>query len=389
MKVVHVISSIGRTQGGTSEVVPRMCEELYKAGCEVRILTCEYGDLSDAAYQAEGRGVAIQVYARTGLMGRTLRYSRDFASNIRSNVEWADIVHLHGLWQWPCWCAAACCRKIGRPYIVMPHGFLEPERLKISSWKKKIVGAFVERRNLKKSNGLVATSQSEAKGFEAYGLNLSTHIMPIGLDLEPIDSGKYDGGLLRRIGCDLSKKHILYFSRITPIKGLDMLCDAWRKVNHKNWQLLIVGPDDRGYAKKMQSLYSSHIRNESVVFCGPIYGLDKYNLLRSVDALVLPTRSENWSIAVAEAMAAGLPIVCTKGAPWSCINEVDAGCWVDVNADAIANGLDFVLDVGDDARKKMGQNGRMWVENNLQWPKIASDMIRFYSNVIGHFYSTE
>ena len=98
---------------------------------------------------------------------------------------------------------------------------------------------------------------------------------------------------------------------------------------------------------------------------------------------MLPTRSENWSIAVAEAMAAGLPVVCTKGAPWRCISEVGAGAWVDVSVEGIAGGLSEVMNASDDVRIAMGRRGRAWVEDHLQWSKIAREMVEFYEKLKG------
>lgn len=383
MKILHVVSSVDKWCGGTSEVVPRLARAQKElGGHEVTIAAIGIPGLSKQAERAFAAGVIDRAIYKISGWPRALAYSSALTKDLVDLVAKHDIVHLHGLWMAPPWQAAREARKQGKPYVMMPHGFLEPERLKISKWKKRIVGALIERKNLEKASGLVATAQSEVEGFKAYGLDRPTHIMPIGLDLEPIDSGKRNDDLLTRIGCNLNKKHILYFSRITPIKGLDMLCEAWSKVYHKDWQLLIVGPDDRGYTEEMKRLYAKHVEDGSVVFHGPVFGQDKFDLLKSIDAFMLPTRNENWSIAVAEALGAGLPVVCTKGAPWSCIDEVGAGKWTDICIEGIAAGLEFVMNADDETRKVMGSNGRKWVEDNLQWPKIAADVIKFYESII-------
>lgn len=383
MRILHVIADVHKGGGGTSEVVPRLARALHALGHEVAVAAVK-SEISDEMQIAIDAGVRYEGSAEiSGPFPRALGYAPDFAHRITPLVKAADVVHLHGLWMYPTWAAAWLARKYRKPYVMMPHGFLEPERLKISKWKKKLVGLLVERRNLNRSSGLVATAASEAEGFRAYGLDRPTHVMPIGLDFDSIDSAQRNEELLQRIGCDSGKKRVLYFSRITPIKGLDLLCEAWDKVKRADWQLVIVGPDDRGYTDEMKALYASHIADGSVVFHGPIYGRDKFDLLKSVDAFVLPTRSENWSIAVAEAMAAGLPVVCTKGAPWRCISEVGAGAWVDVSVEGIAGGLSEVMNASDDVRIAMGRRGRAWVEDNLQWSKIAREMIEFYEKLKG------
>lgn len=343
-----------------------MCEALAAEGVNVRILTCEYGELSAAALHAQMAGVDIRVYDRTGFRGKLLRYSAQMRREIDRQVGWADIVHLHGLWQWPCWMAGWAAWRNKKRYVMMPHGFLEPERLKISKWKKRIVGAVCDRPLLNAANGIVATSEQEAVGIRKYGIGRPAHIMPIGIDLEPYKVSLNQG------------KTLLYFSRITPIKGLDMLAEVWGRIDRKGWKLLIVGPDDRGYTEEAKTLFAARCPTGSYEFRPPVFGEEKYKLLSSVDAFVLPTRSENWSIAVAEAMASGLPVVCTKGAPWECLNAVKAGWWVDVSVDGVERGIREMIELDDEERLEMGRNGRRWVEKNLSWQSIAQDMISFY-----------
>ena len=380
MRILHVIASVHKAGGGTSEVVPRLARAQKELGHDVALAVAHQGEVSDSAREAFAAGVVYKPYPRLRFLS-ALGFSPELRKALKELVAKSDIVHIHGLWQAPVWYAAREARRQEKPYVMMPHGSLGSAALQVSKWKKKLIGLLVERRNLNRSSGLVATAASEAERFRVYGLDRPTHIMPIGLDFDVIDSGQCNEKLLQRLGCDVGKKHILYFSRISPIKGLDLLCEAWDRVKRTDWQLVIVGPDDRGYTDEMKTLYSIHIADGSVVFRGPIYGWDKFDLLKSVDAFVLPTRSENWSIAVAEAMAAGLPVVCTKGAPWNCISEVGAGAWVDISSEGIAGGLSEVMNASDDVRIAMGRRGRAWVEDNLQWSKIAREMVEFYRKV--------
>lgn len=372
MKILHVISSCGRELGGTSEVVPRLARAQKEIGHDVALAAFASDQLSHEAERAQAAGVRFQLVDLCSHlpMLSTWGYSAIFARAIRPLVAEADIVHLHGLWQYPAFAAARLCWQLKKPYVVMPHGFLEPERLKISSLKKKIAGAFFDNRMLRRATALVATSESEAKGIRAYGLTQPIHIMPIGLDVANFHRGcrsESSGG-----------RTLLYFSRITPIKGLDLLAEAWAKVVKPGWKLLLVGPDDRGHTGLMKRLYAERCAKGSYEFREPVYGDAKYALLGSVDGFVLPTRSENWSIAVAEAMASGLPVVCTKGAPWACLETAGAGWWVDVSAEAIGEGLEKLMALSDDARAEMGTKGRRWVEENLDWRAIAAQMVRGY-----------
>lgn len=381
MKILHVVSSVWRGGGGTSEVVSRLCRALKEGGHDVTLAAMRNPNLSDAASAAIATGVDYKAFPRIK-RPQSLAISPVFSREVKRLVSDADVIHLHGCWMYPPWVAGWAAQKEGKPYLMMPHGSLNPEALRTSRWKKRIVGMMIERPLLRRADGIVATSEFEAEGIRAYGVNGRMHIMPIGLDTKAIDQGERSVGLLNRLGCNARKKQLLFLSRISPGKGLDMLADAWRRINHVGWQLHIVGPDDRGYADVVKEIYKEYIVDGSVVVSGPIYGNDKFDLLKSADAFVLPTRSENWSIAVAEAMAAKLPVVCTKGAPWDCIERVNAGKWVDISSDGIAMGLERIMNLTDDERHSMGEHGRMWVEQNLNWDIIVKNLVAFYEDII-------
>lgn len=368
MKILHVVPSLFKNGGGTSEVVPRLCRALRECGHEVTLAALRANEISDMAKDAIKAGVRYEGESeRVGWLPKSLGYSSSFRSLMQRLVAESDVVHVHCLWQMASWVAAKEALRQGKPYVVMPHGFLEPERLKISKWKKRIVGALADRPMLNRANAVIATSESEEKGIRRYGVKRPIHIVPIGLDLEKYRQSKCNG------------RTLLYFSRITPIKGLDMLAEVWGRMDRKGWKLLIVGPDDRGYTDKMKRLFALKCPSESYEFRSPVFGDGKYALLSSVDAFILPTRSENWSIAVAEAMASGLPVVCTKGAPWECLDTVHAGWWVEVSCDGIQSGLERLFELSAAERKKHGRNGVKWVGENLDWHRIVRRMQDIYA----------
>lgn len=388
MKILHVVAGLAKTGGGTSEVVPRLCEALSQTGDEVRLRTVELGELSDSTLRAQWKGVDVKVFARTGCVPRCLTLSASFWKNICSEVLWADVVHLHGLWESPCWLAARAARSARKPYVMMTHGFLEPERLKKSSMKKKIIGGLIERPLLSHAARVIATAESEKKSITTYGVKSPIEIVPIGIDTDEIDKAQRDEALLNRLGVPFGKKVLLYFSRLAPIKGLDMLADAWSTLGkfHQDWQLLIVGPDTQGYTEFVKQDFATKVKNGSVCICDPVFGLDKFSLLKSVDGFVLPTRSENFSIAVQEALAAGLPVVCTKGAPWATIEGTAhsgrCGWWVDIDARSISLGLEKLLSLSDEEKLQMSLQGKQLVKADFAWGSIATQMRKIYQTVI-------
>lgn len=403
MRILFSIPSLHKGGGGIVEVVPREAEELLRLGHEVCVVLAETADYSDAAVHAERAGVKMfkePIYSIRGF--GCLHVTWKYCHDLSRLIDWADIVHINCLWMDASWMTAWMCRWKKKPYLLQTHGALNPAVMKKSALRKWLIGNLIERANLNHANAVVATAESEKQAILDFGIRAPVKIVPIGLDSERFIPSTKETPL----SPSSAKHRLLYFSRVSFGKGLDMLADAWKCLQPKypDWELVVTGPDDRGYTQEIQRYIASiglsykdvssaarlHLAPSplsapsDILFTGPVYGDDKYTMLQSADVFVLPTRSENWSIAVAEAMAAGLPVVCTKGAPWSCINECGCGHWVDVSTDAIATGLEAVMSLDDESRTEMGRRGRRWVEGNLVWATIASNVSQCYEAAIKH-----
>ena len=385
MKIVHIISSIGKSAGGTAEIVPKICSVQQKAGIYVTLACRDIGSLSDTAVQAQKDGVTLRLFNGMSSWLNKISFSWDMMRNLGELVRDSDIVHLHGGWLFAVWWGAHCARKHGKLYVIMPHGSLEPERLKISKWKKRIVGWLFDRRVYRNASAVWVTAESEGAGVRQYGVTCPIHVVPLGLDVERYEQSVPSPELLSRLGISVGKKVVLYFSRITKIKGLDLLAEAWGRVatEFPDWQLVVAGPDDyHGYRAVAEELFGRLCPMDSYRFTGPVYGADKYSLLKSASVFVLPTRNENFSIAVQESLASGVPVVCTKGAPWQVLETAKCGCWTDVSADGIASGLRHLMGCTGKQRTEMGANGNFLIRSKFSWSAITAVMVRNYEEVL-------
>ena len=139
---------------------------------------------------------------------------------------------------------------------------------------------------------------------------------------------------------DAADRVVLSLGRIHPKKGLDRLVRAWAKVEaaHPDWRLRIVGPAELGHDAELRALAAS--LNLSRVSIEPaIYGEEKYTAFREADIFVLPTLNENFAMTVAESLAAGTPVISTKGAPWAGLEVERCGWWIDHGIEPLAAAL--------------------------------------------------
>ena len=304
MKILHVVAGLPPTGGGLAEVVPRLALEPARLGADATIATVAPAGvaLSAAAEKAAAEGVLIVRFAPAA--PRALFFSWEMRRGLAELVRWADVVHVHSNWTFPVWWASHCALRAGKPLVMSPHGCLDPVRLAHSAWKKRLAG-LLDRRYLQRATAIHATSDAELEWIERYvGKGPRICNIPNGVEMpETLSSAPKPVGRMRQV---------LYLGRLHPLKGLDFLLDAWRLATSampigQQWQLVIAGPDEQGMRQRLQSQAAS-LGLTDVVFRGPLYGEEKARALADADLVVLPSRSENFGIVVAEALAAGVPV---------------------------------------------------------------------------------
>ena len=147
------------------------------------------------------------------------------------------------------------------------------------------------------------------------------------------------------------------------------------------WRLRIVGPDNGGYLAQMRAL-ASDLGLKRVEFSGAVYGRHKWQVYRDADLFVLPTYSENFGMAVAEALAAGIPAIVSKGAPWEGLETHGAGWWIDIGFDPLVECLKKALGQSACELTTMGLRGRTWMEHEYSWQCIGRQMAETYRWVL-------
>lgn len=122
---------------------------------------------------------------------------------------------------------------------------------------------------------------------------------------------------------------------------------------------------------------------ESLEFKEPAYGEAKDKLLRGTDLFLLPSFSENFSNSVAEALAYGIPVITTHGAPWSEIQTNRCGWWVEVGVPGLTTALREATRMSREALADMGSRGRALMLSKPNWPQVAEMMTEVYKWVLG------
>ena len=310
-----------------------------------------------------------------------LYYSSELKKHAQELVAGADILHGHGLYVGTNYVFGKEARRQEKPLVYHVHGFFEPWILNRSRWKKRLAHWLFEDANFRYVNFCRALTVKEADQIHSYGIKAPIVIAPNGLNLEDYPRPeKIDEPIeTPLIPClTKTKRRLLFLGRIHPKKGLDILLPSWASLSqvHKNWEMVIAGPDENGYLNEVRVLAQALGLLGQVRFTGPVTGSAKNVLLYSADLFVLPSYSEGFPMSLLEAMACEVPVVATRACNFPDITASQAGWECECTTESIIDTLKNALLDDDLARKQRGQNGRRLVKERYAWPTILSTLLQ-------------
>jgi glycosyltransferase involved in cell wall biosynthesis len=286
-----------------------------------------------------------------------------------------DVIHDNGLWL-PHNHSIAAAASAGRiPRVLSTRGMLEPWARAHKRLKKSIAWRLYQRKDVARASSIHATSAVEAANIVRMNLSVPVSVIPNGVDL-PRSMVNPDVKSAARV------RRAVFMGRLHPVKGLPMLIEAWSRVQPAGWMLQIAGPDEAGHRTLLEKQIENAQLGDVISFTGPVHGDAKDEILGNADLFVLPTHSESFGMAVAEALSYGIPVLTTLAAPWPAIIERKCGWLAEPTPDGIAAALNTATSVDDAARQGMGRRGRAFVESELSWEKIASEFDTLYHRVI-------
>ena len=377
ISVIHAIAGMHARSGGPSRAVAGLCDALAdRQGVAVTLIAPSVADGEDIG-SSSAQVSRIATPAGRGLI---VKAGFTFREALRHRIRTArtSIIHNHGLWTPVNYWACRAAGEFGFPLVIQPHGMLEPWALQHKGMKKRVAMTLFQRSQLHGAAVLVATSEVEYRNIRRLGIDVPVAIVPNGVELT---EHEVPAGISDRV--DGSRRTVLFLSRVHPVKGLLNLVQAWAQAEHGDWQLVIAGPDEGGYLSTVLSLVRRLHLQDSVRYVGEVSGDDKRALYRSADIFVLPTFTENFGLVVAEALSFGVPVITTRGAPWSELERFGCGWWIDIGVEPLSAALKVAMATPVDDRRAMGARGRDYVRR-FAWDNVARQMTDVYRWVLGH-----
>jgi poly(glycerol-phosphate) alpha-glucosyltransferase len=321
--------------------------------------------------------VPIDVSAARG--PRSFGYSPQLGPKI--GAARLDLLHVHGLWTFISMAARSWSTGGRAPYVVSPHGMLDPWALKRSKWKKRIASTLYERGHLRRAACLHALCDAEYNAIRALGLDNPVCVIPNGVT--PVVRQPTRPPPWRRHLPD-DAKVLLYLGRLHPKKGLAHLVEGWGKIRREagetvlDWYLVIAGWDEDGHQASLEGIAFRGGVADKVRFIGPQVGLNKDATFRSSDAFILPSFSEGLPMTVLEAWARGLPVLMTPHCNLPEGFAARAALPIEPSPEDIARQLRALFAMPDERRREIGARGLMLASTLFDWGRAAAQLSSVY-----------
>lgn len=320
-----------------------------------------------------------------GFPGRWFR-GKGLRRSIETAVRDLDVLHAHMLWDHSVYAAWKAARGAGKPLIITPHGSLgAPWRY--TSWHKRAYSAISVDRILKDTSFLLALNVAEKSSCEEYGVPCPVRVIPNGLPVSEYLRERNADPAWKRWPQLRGRRTMLYLGRLWGEKGLDILPDAWAEVafsaSGRDWMLVIAGPDYRNY----ESILRGRIRHlgieDRTLVAGPVFGELKDALLSASDLFVLPSHGEGFSMAILEAMAAGIPVLFTRNCHFPELAACGGGWEIPDRQDDLVRMLHHAAGLEPGRLQSIGENGRTLGKERYTIERVTKELLAVYREALG------
>ncbi len=373
MRIAHITPAFhpAHHYGGPPESAFRLCVALGELGHEVRVLTTDANgpatlDVEKNAEYSIGPGVTVRYCTRQLREATAPR----LLVHLPEYLRWSEVVHLNAVYNFTSLPTLALSRALDRPVVWSTRGALQGGASRRSralkrAWEKLAVRASPRRLVLH------ATSPQEAEESASFFPGATVEVIPNGVVLPARITRRPRGDRLV-LGA---------LGRLHPIKGLDRLISAVSLIVERGAPVValrLAGGGEPAYRKQLEEQVRRLGLSGVVTFLGPVEGEAKARFFEGVDVLVAPSQRENFGIAIAEALAHGVPVIASRGAPWAVLEQADAGLWVE---NTPASLLDAIVRIAARPLDQLGANARALVEREFGWARVASAMAVVYERL--------
>ena len=379
MKILQVTHTVDPRAGGTTEALKQLSLALVRQGVEVEILCLDdphapwiSGFPAPLTALGPGRGTY-------GYTSNLIPWLRDHASNY-------DVIVVNGLWQFCGLAVWQIARGAEIPYVVFPHGMLDPwfkRYYPLKHLKKWLYWPWGEYRVLRDAAAVYFTSEAERKDArESFWLyQCREKVCGFGIDAPPFDATAARAAFLARFPDLAEKRLLLFLGRLHEKKGFDLLLRAFQQIISRprfspDLHLIMAGPYDSPYGEAMVRLSQALNLAAHLTWTGMLTGAEKWGAFGAAEVFVLPSHQENFGVSVVEALASGCPVlISNKVNIWAEIVEANAGFADTDDMEGTTRLLERWLTLDEAGRKATRESALKCYARDFQVDEVAKRLL--------------
>lgn len=375
MRILNVVSVLAAKEGGgNAERTVQLSRAISLRAESCKIITLDIGN-----WQARREQLGNAALMVLPCLNERYQLPIPLWARVVEQVRQADVIHFIGYWSSLAVLVSLAAKRCGVPCIVSPAGALSIYGR--SKFKKLIYNWIIGRRFVGKAAGWIAVTKSELPDFGRYEVPIEqVAIIPNGI--VEADYVCSDEDLVRLRDRLPFGSFILFMGRLNPIKGPDLLLEAYIRVHHKfpGVNLVYAGPDE-GMRASLELRAKECGISDKVCFLGFVGGVEKVAIYRAATMLVVPSRMEAMSIVAVEAGICGISVLITDQCGLSDLSEVNAGLVVNASEESLAAGLKLALSDLDRLRV-WGEEWQSLVRERFLWRDLASRFKDYFEQII-------
>jgi glycosyltransferase involved in cell wall biosynthesis len=346
-RALQIIPSVTPKNGGPSEAIVRIVSALRAVSVDTCVLTTDY----------HGRRERLPTDERSKLIRRlgSVYFAQTWwnAYTFAPGMAWwllrqggeFDLVHLHALFSFSTTLGAVYSILRRKRFIVRPLGTLAPYGLRARrAFAKRISLALIEKPILTRASAVHCTSEAERQDVLAVCPKANAVVIPLSVETPSFVDAEIESTVEP---LEMRPPRVLYLSRLDPKKNVEVLLDAFAMLVRRVpiAELIVAGDGDARYVDSLRVRADQLGISHRIQWLGHVTGEVKASAFRTAYVFVLPSQSENFGIAVAEALAAGVPcVVSPQVAIAPEIERYGAGIVVNAEQNVLADALTSFLE---------------------------------------------
>jgi glycosyltransferase involved in cell wall biosynthesis len=388
MRVLHVAPTVAASDGTSGAVLAMFRALRDETDVDAQLLAGEYDGM--ALHPGLPRDSSVQILRVRqplgGRLGYTVGYPPGFARVLMERAASVDLVHIHGLWLYPTLLGGPILRRLRRSYVLSLHGGLMTHAMARSGLKKRIALSLFERKNIESASVAIATSQAELDQLRSLALSVTGKLLPLAIDPAALAFLARARKTKTLNGFEAPRaRTILCVSRFHSQKRLVEIIQAFTNIGElfPEWRLRIVGPDSEyGYRAKVTAAARESRVGGRISVESAIEGESLWRTYQEADLFLLASTFESFGLVIAEALAAGVPVISTRATPWPQLVDQRCGWWIDRSLDTLESTLKDAMSTPQVTLRDMGRRGSRLIEEDFSPRALGSGLASLYQSVV-------